>query len=69
MDPDYHSRSVTSSDDYSSDQSETSSESDDSTYDRAYDASSFHEENSSFVLNANRTPTHSAHLHTAVPTQ
>ena len=49
MDPDYHSRSVTSSDDYSCDQSETSSESDDSTYDCAYDVSSFHEESSSLA--------------------
>ena len=80
MDPDYHSRSVTSSDDYSSDQSETSSESDDSTYDCAYDVSSFHEESSSLAdvlgeqllqerLTANRAPTHSAHLHTAVTAQ
>ena len=80
MDPDYHSRSVTSSDDYSCDQSETSSESDDSTYDCAYDVSSFHEESSSFAdvlgeqlleerLTANRAPTHSAHLHTAVTAQ
>ena len=80
MDPDYHSRSVTSSDDYSCDQSETSSESDDSTYDCAYDVSSFHEESSSLAdvlgeqllqerLTANRAPTHSAHLHTAVTAQ